>query len=490
MVFYRCCFLTVISILKIASCQTRDYPEKIFIDSVTPNSLDITALPNGFTSAVNHDTEELKENDELPDKTSDYLRKKCTGQIDLNSKSGEIFTPNYPDPYPSNTTCIWTIHAPEDHHIYIYFHHFDLESGLVNTPYGRFGSPECHFDLLYIHEELSKLASQHHSILQINNLSSDDDSTSETPPEKIVWGVFCGKHTPPPRITETSGSKLVLIFHSDETKEKRGFWATFHTIKKSDLRKLVGKNKNTEDVDFFDDSGWDEIDEYEENAKRAYTAIVLFVFSVVLVLMILHCWQGSPLCEALFPSICMSRPTGSGSNQSVWMNVFQQNERANGDSTNHSLPSIPSPPPAYGEIVKTEEDWQRALQRIGETEESIERHRSHPDNIQVEYDIMGNDQQNGPSYVTSSTGSSIFSTQSSPGPMYDPRGGVVDNLLPLFDAVATIDEGPIGLQTRTSLSNDEIESRYIPEQSSQTDENPDPSNLERNSRPPFCSPLT
>ena len=40
-----------------------------------------------------------------------------------------IVTPNYPDNYPSNTNCSWTIHAPMGHSVLFTFTDFKLASG-------------------------------------------------------------------------------------------------------------------------------------------------------------------------------------------------------------------------------------------------------------------------------------------------------------------------------------------------------------------------
>lgn len=468
--FYPCCFLIVVGILRGGCSQTNDFFQDDFTEPVsTAATPDSTEIPDSLFDKYPDDKISGKGENVVGDSTNN-LGQACTGQMDLTKKSGELFTPNYPDPYPSNTTCIWTIRAPKGHHIYLYFHHFDLEEGLVNIPFGRFSSPECHFDFLYIYEVLDGDRSQQPSLLRSPKQPSTGDSDTNILTKQVVWGVYCGKQAPPPRMTETAGSKVVLIFHTDGSKEKLGFWATFQTITTSDLRNLIEKRK----IDVAEDDEWDEMEEYEQGAKRAYAAIVIFVFSVVLLMMVMHCWQGSPLCETLLPANCLPRPGGSDSTQSVWMSVFRQN---GGENTSQIIPSLPSPPPPYGEIVKTEEDWQRALERIGETEESIERQRSHPDNIQIEYDIMGSN-QNEPSHVTSDTGSSLLSSQDSPIPMYDPRSGVIDNYLPENDISSQPHDVP---RPRTSNENGNT---------LQAGRRSGPTNVECNTRPPFCSPFT
>ena len=42
--------------------------------------------------------------------------------------SGEFVSPNYPNKYPNNVECIWTIMGAEDKVITVHFEHFELES--------------------------------------------------------------------------------------------------------------------------------------------------------------------------------------------------------------------------------------------------------------------------------------------------------------------------------------------------------------------------
>ena len=43
--------------------------------------------------------------------------------------SGIIESPNFPDPYPHNRNCTWTIIAPLGNNISATFSHFDVEEG-------------------------------------------------------------------------------------------------------------------------------------------------------------------------------------------------------------------------------------------------------------------------------------------------------------------------------------------------------------------------
>lgn len=46
---------------------------------------------------------------------------------ELEGLSGTIESPNFPDPYPHNRNCTWTITAPPGNRINATFSHFDIE---------------------------------------------------------------------------------------------------------------------------------------------------------------------------------------------------------------------------------------------------------------------------------------------------------------------------------------------------------------------------
>lgn len=54
---------------------------------------------------------------------------------------GVFSTPNYPQPYPHDTKCLWTIQVDYGHLIEITFHDFDFESA---------SSTECQLDGLSV----------------------------------------------------------------------------------------------------------------------------------------------------------------------------------------------------------------------------------------------------------------------------------------------------------------------------------------------------
>lgn len=65
----------------------------------------------------------------------DILRLHCTVACggELKDRNGTITSPSYPDRYPSNKKCSWSIKAPPLHKIQLSFKTFELEeSGEVS----------------------------------------------------------------------------------------------------------------------------------------------------------------------------------------------------------------------------------------------------------------------------------------------------------------------------------------------------------------------
>ncbi|KAK3892747.1 hypothetical protein Pcinc_003437 [Petrolisthes cinctipes] len=67
------------------------------------------------------------------------LTSACGG--DLTSASGELATPHYPEPYPTNIECVWTISAGPGNRLQLNFIEFDIEA-----------SDGCNLDYLEVHE--------------------------------------------------------------------------------------------------------------------------------------------------------------------------------------------------------------------------------------------------------------------------------------------------------------------------------------------------
>uniref|UniRef100_A0A8C5C907 Metalloendopeptidase n=1 Tax=Gadus morhua TaxID=8049 RepID=A0A8C5C907_GADMO len=105
----------------------------------------------------------------------------------LNSASGTITSPNWPDKYPSKKACTWALSATPGHRIKIAFNEMDMEAHL-----------ECAYDHIEVYD------------------GRDGKAPS--------LGRFCGTKEPLP-IT-SSANKLFIRFFSDNSVQKKGFEAS------------------------------------------------------------------------------------------------------------------------------------------------------------------------------------------------------------------------------------------------------------------------
>uniref|UniRef100_A0A671V8B6 Metalloendopeptidase n=1 Tax=Sparus aurata TaxID=8175 RepID=A0A671V8B6_SPAAU len=122
----------------------------------------------------------------------------------VNSVSGTITSPNWPDKYPSKKACTWALTTTPGHRIKIAFNEIDMEAHL-----------ECAYDHIEIYD------------------GRDGKAPS--------MGRFCGTKKPPP-IT-SSGNKLFVRFFSDNSVQKKGFEAS-HTAECGGRLKAEVKTKD------------------------------------------------------------------------------------------------------------------------------------------------------------------------------------------------------------------------------------------------------
>ncbi|KAF7665356.1 hypothetical protein LDENG_00145120 [Lucifuga dentata] len=106
----------------------------------------------------------------------------------VNSVSGTISSPNWPERYPSKKACTWTLSTTPGHRIKIVFNEIDMEAHL-----------ECAYDHVEIYDGRDGLAPS--------------------------LGSFCGSKKPSPVIS--SDNKMFLRFFSDNSVQKRGFEASY-----------------------------------------------------------------------------------------------------------------------------------------------------------------------------------------------------------------------------------------------------------------------
>lgn len=125
----------------------------------------------------------------LHDNRQDCKEGSCTYQI--NSPSGEISSPNYPDYYPSKKECAWLFTTTPGHRIKLLFDEFELEP-----------HQECAYDHIVVY----------------------DGDTNESP----TLGRFCGSKVPHP--VQASANRMYMMFKSDASVQRKGFKATHKTV--------------------------------------------------------------------------------------------------------------------------------------------------------------------------------------------------------------------------------------------------------------------
>ncbi|XP_055528454.1 cubilin homolog [Wyeomyia smithii] len=110
----------------------------------------------------------------------------------LNAHQGFLYSPNYPKNYPSNASCEWTIQIDP-----AYTLQFNIED------LGMIKSPNCSKDYLQVYDGAVRDATK----LLLNLCDSDANVTSVL----------------------SSGNQLLVVFHSDEIMEAKGFRANYST---------------------------------------------------------------------------------------------------------------------------------------------------------------------------------------------------------------------------------------------------------------------
>ncbi|XP_065821828.1 bone morphogenetic protein 1-like isoform X4 [Labrus bergylta] len=106
----------------------------------------------------------------------------------VNTVSGTISSPNWPDRYPSKKACTWSLSTTPGHRVKLIFNEIDMEAHL-----------ECAYDHLEIY----------------------DGRDTRAP----SLGRFCGTKKPSPVVS--SGNKMFLRFFSDNSVQKRGFEVSY-----------------------------------------------------------------------------------------------------------------------------------------------------------------------------------------------------------------------------------------------------------------------
>ncbi|XP_049534973.1 tolloid-like protein 2 isoform X2 [Anopheles darlingi] len=137
----------------------------------------------------------------LHDNGHDCKESGCKHEI--FSPHGQILSPNYPDYYPPKKDCIWHFTTTPGHRIRLVFNVFDIEP-----------HQECAYDHIVIYDGNS--------------------------PDSHTLGRFCGGKTPHP--ISSSSNQMYMVFNTDTSVQRKGFFASHSTACGGRLRATVVKN--------------------------------------------------------------------------------------------------------------------------------------------------------------------------------------------------------------------------------------------------------
>ncbi|KAM4689065.1 cubilin [Discoglossus pictus] len=116
-------------------------------------------------------------------------RQVCQGVVIGNRSSGILESLNYPNSYPPDQHCNWTIQATSGNTVNYTFTSFNLES-----------SSSCGYDYIKLY----------------------DGPNAQSP----LIGTYCGNQLPPSG--STNSTSLHVVFHSDQTTVRQGFQMLWH----------------------------------------------------------------------------------------------------------------------------------------------------------------------------------------------------------------------------------------------------------------------
>ena len=114
---------------------------------------------------------------------------------------GNISSPLYPNNYPDGVKCVWVLVAPVNHTVKLDLEVFHLEK-----------DKKCFYDYM---EFFDGDTEEHH----------------------LIRERMCGRNVSLPQPIESTGQKLMVVFHSDKSVNDKGFEAVWETKKMS--KKIV-----------------------------------------------------------------------------------------------------------------------------------------------------------------------------------------------------------------------------------------------------------
>ena len=108
---------------------------------------------------------------------------------------GNISSPLFPNKYPDGVKCVWYLHAPVNHTVKLDLEEFHLEK-----------DKKCFYDYMEFFD-------------------------GDTEEHYLIRERMCGKQYN--QTIESTGQKLMVVFHSDKSKNYKGFRAVWGTKKMS-----------------------------------------------------------------------------------------------------------------------------------------------------------------------------------------------------------------------------------------------------------------
>lgn len=118
----------------------------------------------------------------------------------MNTVTGEIVSPNYPEPYMHNAECYWKIAVAAGSLVQLMIVDLNLED-----------NERCRFDFIEIYEGIS---------------------------HRVSRGRYCG--TQHPKIIQSSTNEMSIRFRSDFTNTARGFHLKYETRKCLIVNQITG----------------------------------------------------------------------------------------------------------------------------------------------------------------------------------------------------------------------------------------------------------
>ncbi|XP_078349923.1 uncharacterized protein LOC144634775 [Oculina patagonica] len=124
----------------------------------------------------------------------------CTSRERLVDHEGTFTSPNFPGPYPANSSCVWIITPPQNTNLSLEFTSFDIQSNAKQC-----GGNKCHCDFVQVKE-------------------------LDPPPNSAGFSAkFCNDNRPR-RIINNLMSRVRIRFVSDLAEEQTGFKLTYKTF--------------------------------------------------------------------------------------------------------------------------------------------------------------------------------------------------------------------------------------------------------------------